>query len=127
MTSGKSCASWSLSVLSILWEKEVCYLHPILQTRKQRLDPGPLALLEQVRCESSLQTLLAVSRAVATKSTPREGESLHRAALGGSPKTLLCSYTKSQYPEELRGNDIHALSGQSVQLANRETEPRKGA
>lgn len=70
---------------------------PILQVRKQRLDQGPLAVeptgratalwlcQSRLRCESLLQTLLSVSRVVATKGTPREGGSLHKSSLQRVP------------------------------------------
>ena len=48
------------------------------------------APLEQMRCESSLQTLLSVSRVVATKGTPEEWES-PQEQFSGDPRRQSCA------------------------------------
>lgn len=79
-------------------EKEVYYLHPHFTDEEAEIRSRPsgcrahvlshntVALSEQVRCESLLQTLLSVSRVVATKGTPREGGSLHKNSLQRVPE-----------------------------------------
>lgn len=124
MTSSKLCASWNLSLLicTMGMSKSIISI-PILQMRKQRLDQSLLAaelmgqghstvawlLPVQMRCESSLQTLLSVSRVVATNSTPREAGASMGAALRASQKIVLCSYLEIQSLKDLRENFIRAL------------------
>lgn len=74
-------------------------------------EPCTVVLLEQMRCMSSLQTLLFVSRVGAMKSTPRVGGSFMGTALRESQKMLLCSYPEIQSLKDLRDNFIHALVG----------------
>lgn len=102
LTFSKSCASWDLSLLCTVWLSKSIISTPILQMRKRRLDPSlpamkltcqghhTAALLEQMRCESSLQTLLSVSRVVATKGTPEEWES-PREQFSGDPRRQSCA------------------------------------
>ena len=118
-TSIESCASWKLSLLicTMGLRKSVIYI-PILQMRKQRLDQR-LLVAEltglchvAMRCKSSLQTLLSVSRVVATKSTPEESRASMGAAPGmgrGVSQESVCARIYSL--KDLRDSFIHALGG----------------
>lgn len=102
-------------------DEQVYYLHPHFTDEEtdqslvaaeltgQGHSAAALLLPVQMRCESSLQTLLPVSRVVATNSTPREAGASMGAALRAPQKTVLCSYSEIQSLKDLRENVIHAL------------------
>lgn len=99
VTSSKCSASWNLTLLICKTGIRKSVFIPILQMSKlirsrpsgfraHMLSHNTMVLLQQMRCESSLQTLLSVSR-VAMKNTPREVGSPHRRSLQRAPDDSL--------------------------------------
>ena len=136
LTFSKSCASWDLSLLCTVWLSKSIISTPILQTRKRRLDPSlpamkltrqghhTAALLEQMRCESSLQTLLSV-KGGSHQGHPRGVGVPTGAVLRGSQKTVLCFYSETQSLKDPGENFIHALGGMHATCKCRNS-PKRG-